>query len=183
MYEAAERLDPGSDHAVNISYNYWSGGDYRRSREWSLEAHRRAPSCLTAYNCALDERRSGDMEAFARLMEESLRLNPRYVPALTVLGHALRDAGDPCGLEYVTRAFDILEEELAREVLSKDDCAVLERNARTLGKRRALEQVREYRKRWRTDDDPVRENFLAASPDRRERADRRNMAGPMRIDP
>jgi len=183
MYEAAERLDPDSDHAISISYNYWSCRDYRRSREWSLKAHQRAPSCVTAFNCALDERRSGDIEACARLMEESLRLDPDYVPALTVHGHALRADSDPRGLEYVTRAFDLLEEELERGSLSKDDCDLLERNARTLGKRRTLEHVREYRKRWRIDDDPVDPDVLAASrPDRGERIDRRTTAGAERIE-
>lgn len=184
MYEAAERLDPDSDHAVNISYNYWSCRDYRRSREWSLKAHERAPSCVTAYNCAIDQRRCGDAEACARLMEESLRLDPDYVPALTVHGHALRDDGDPRGLEYVSRAFELLEEELAAGVLSEDHCVLLERNATTLGKRRILERVREYRERWRVDDDPVRPDVLAASrPDRGERVDRRGTAGAERVEP
>ena len=182
MYEAAERLDPGSDHAVSITYNYARSGDYRRSRKWSLEAHHRAPSCVTAYNCAIDERRRGDMEACARLMEESLRLDPDYARALTVYGHALRDDGDSRGLEYVTRAFDLLEEELAGRVLSKDDCALLERNARTLGKRGILDRLGEYRKRWRIDDDLVRDPFLAESPDRVDRADGPSAPGPKRIE-
>ena len=183
MYEAAERLDPESDHAVNIAYNYWRCRDFRRSSEWSLKAHQRAPSCVTAYNCALDKRRGGDTEACTRLMEESLRFDPDYVPALTVHGHALHADGDPRGLEYVARAFDALDEELASGVLSESDCALLERNARTLGKRGNLERVREYRKRFRIDDSPVREGFLAESPDRGDRVDRQNTTGAKRIRP
>ena len=166
MYEAAQRLDPESDHAVSIAYNYWQCRDFRRSGEWSLNAHQRAPSCVTAYNCALDKRRSGETAAYARLMEESLRLDPSYVPALTVHGHALHDSGDPGGLEYVAIALDVLKEQLASGVISESGCVLLEWNAKTLGKRQIVAEVREYRETLRVDDSPVREDFLAASPDR-----------------
>ena len=138
---------------------------------------------MTAYNCAIDERRSGDMEASARLMEQSLRLDADYVPALTAHGHALHADGDPRGLEYVTRAFDILEEELAGGVLSESDCGLLARNATTLGKRRILDRLREYRKRWRIDDDPLDEDVMAESLDRGDRGDGPSAPGPKRIEP
>ena len=170
MYEAAERLDPESNHAVSIAFNYWNARDFRRSSEWSLEAHERAPNCVTAYNCALDREQSGEMEAFTRLMEESLGFNSRYVPALTIYGHALRDKGDPRGMEFVSRAFGILTKHLVSKVLSSSDCASLERNATTLGKQRVLADLREYRKTLAVDDSPVREDYLAASTDGRNTA-------------
>ena len=170
MYEAAERLDPESDHAASIAFNYWNARDFRRSDEWSLEAHKRAPSCVTAYKCALDRERSGELDAYARLMEESLRFDPRYVPALTFYGHALRDKGDPRGLEYVSTAFGILTENLTSGALNKWGCTLLERTATTLGKHRVLADLREYRTTLAVDDSPVREDYLAASPDGRNTA-------------
>ena len=166
MYEAAERLDPESDHAVNIAFNYWNAGNHRRSAEWSIRAHERAPSCTTAYNCALDKQHGGDADGYARLMEESLRVEPDYVPALTIYGHTLHDDGDPRRLEYIERAFAILKAQLESRTLSASDCRLLERNAVTLGRQRIRVAVREYRRTLAVDDSPIREEFLAAGPSR-----------------
>ena len=99
-------------------------------------------------------------------MEESLRFDPDYVPALTVHGHTLRDEGDPRGVEYIERAFAILQGQLESGTLSASDCRLLERNAATLGRQRVLAAVLEYKKTLAVDDSPIREEFLAAGPSR-----------------
>jgi hypothetical protein len=134
MFEAVEQLDPDSDHASTITYCYWITKDWVRSAKWSLVAYQRSPTSLTAHNYAFSSLRSGNSTQFERLMEESLRLGPNYAPTLSVYGHHLMDKGDQRGVEYITRAFDLLLRELRSGSRDQGKLQILRKCANTLGK-------------------------------------------------
>lgn len=165
MLEASERLDKGSDHATNITYCYSRGGDRKRSQRWSRIAHERSPSSMTAFNLALDYKRSGESDDFEELMEESLRLDPEYSAALNTYGHYLNDSGDPRGLQMIEKACALLNDELVSESLSENDIHRLRQAASTLGKRGILNRIKVYQEKVGLSDDLICEKYLVASSD------------------
>jgi len=141
MFEAAEQLNPGTDHAMSINYCYASARDWNRSAKWSRIAYQRSPTATTAYNYALSNERNGNQTQFERLMEESLRCDSSYTASLTVFGHHLMDKSDPRGVDLVTRAFDLLSNELRMGFLDTGDRTRLRRCAQTLGRTKVLEEL------------------------------------------
>jgi hypothetical protein len=74
-------------------------------------------------------------------MEEALRLGPNFTPTLSVYGHHLMDKGDQRGVEYITRAFDLLLRELRSGSIAPGSLSTLRRCANTLGKTGAIEEL------------------------------------------
>ena len=141
MFEAAEQLKPDNDHAASIDYCYANAREWNRSEKWSRIAYQRSATALTAYNYALSNDRNGNQTQFERTMEESLRHDPSYTPALCAFGHHLVDKSDSRGIDFVTRAFDLLSRELRMGSLDDGDRARLRRCARTLGETKVLEKL------------------------------------------
>ena len=141
MFEAAEQLAPGTDHATTITYCYAMAKDFKRSAKWAQTAHQRSPSATNAYNLAISFERSGNTTQFERLMEEALRRSPNYTAALAAYGHHLIVKGDPRGIEQVTRACDLLSQELRSGALDPSDYQRLRRCAKTVGRSAVLAQL------------------------------------------
>lgn len=141
MLEAVERLNPGADHSTNICYSYSMDGDKKSSQKWSEIAYERKPSAVTAYNYALNKLRNQNMPAYEQLMQESLEHDPDYTSALDSYGGHLMEQGDPAGVEYLQRAFDIFKEELENEELDRLDIPKFRRIAKVLGKEEALSSI------------------------------------------
>lgn len=172
MFEAVEQLDPDSDHASTIDYCYAMAQDWKRSTKWSHLAYQRSPTSLTAYNHALSMDRGGNFTQFERLMDEALRHNLNYAPALCVYGHHLVGKSDQRGLEYITRAFDLLLRELRSGSLYEGDRSRLRQCARTLGKSKIIEELQQTPAVASTPDRPYSEENLVRSAGDEQRARR-----------
>jgi len=144
MLEAVERLDQEADHSTQICYCYSMDGDNKSSHKWSEIAYIKKPSAVTAYNHALDKLRNRNIPAYEQLMQESLEHNPNYTAALEIYGRHLMEQGDPIGVEYLQRAFDIFKEEMESGDLDSSDIPRFRRTANALGKEEALSSVEKF---------------------------------------
>jgi molecular chaperone DnaK len=141
MLEAVERLDPEADHSTTICYCYSMDGDNRSGQKWSAIAYARKPSPVTAYNYAHDKLRNRDIPEYERLMQECLEHDPNYTAALDSYGRHLMEQGDPMGIEYLQRAFDIFKEEMENGELDSADIPRFKRAAGVLGKEEVLSSI------------------------------------------
>jgi len=146
MLEVVERLDQEADHSTNICYCYAMDGDIKSSQKWSGIAYERNPSAVTAYNHSLDKLRNQNIPAYEQLMQECLEHDPCYTAALENYGRHLMEQGDPVGVEYLQRAFDIFKKEMENGELDNSDIPRFKRTANALGKEEALSGVEEFHK-------------------------------------
>ena len=130
------------------------------SDDWSKKAYQRSKDATTAYNYALVRKREGDLEGFKRLMEESLRHNPEYDVALTILGHHLLTRGDAAGTTYLEQACALYEAELKEGELSSDDCRRLGRVAKTLGRSGLIAALEQYERSNKNMRSSINERYL-----------------------
>jgi len=140
-FEAAERLDNERDFAVHIGFHYAMGGKHMLSDKWTRIDYERHPTAVSAFNLALTARRHSDGDEFIKLMEESLRLNENFFPALEIFGHYLHDKGDPKGITMIDRAFKIMSISLKAGTLDEDDFPRLSRAAKTVGRRDVISEM------------------------------------------
>jgi Tfp pilus assembly protein PilF len=146
MFEAAERLDPEMDHATWIAYCYSKAVNMKRTDKWSAIAYERSPGSITAYNYALVKERAGEFQAYEQLMEEALSHDPDETSTLNAYGHYLTDKGDPRGMKYINRAFNVLYRELQDRTLDSNDYYRLRRAAKTLGRQNILSEIEHVRR-------------------------------------
>ncbi|HWQ14910.1 MAG TPA: hypothetical protein VNL77_19075, partial [Roseiflexaceae bacterium] len=105
VLERARELNPlNKDHYANLArmYNFWyqtlareqDPELLRQAVEWYRRGHEIAPQDVTILNeYASAAARLGDYELATRLLEESLRLDPRYADTPVRLGELLRLQG------------------------------------------------------------------------------------------
>ena len=134
VFEAVERLDKGRDFATSIAYNYGRSGQVAKSDKWSEVAYQRKPGVVTAYNLGLAKKRAGDIPGFERLMNESLKRNKDFAPALSVLGHHYLRLGNAAGAQMLTQLVDSLETLAANSEFDDRDYSMLQRAANALGR-------------------------------------------------
>ena len=146
MLEAVERLDQEADHSTTICYCYSMDGDSKSSTKWSEIAYVRKPSAVTAFNHAIYKSRNRNIPAYEQLMEECLEHDPNYTAALEHYGRHLMAQGDPIGVKFLQRAFDIFKEEMENGELDSTDIPRFRRTANALGKEEALSSVEEFNK-------------------------------------
>lgn len=139
MLEAAERLTPGRDHAINICYYYSMDGDDKKRHKWARIAYERNACAITAYNLALSEFDADNKNAYCELMEESLLFDPNYTAALVSYGTFLKNSGDTTGVDYLERAIKLLKEDLSLGILNDADHSRFRRAAQILGKTKDLQ--------------------------------------------
>ena len=108
LYIAIERLDPDSDHATNICYNYDRAGKTKKSKEWTEIAYKRNPSAINAYNLSC-EYYGEEKEKYLRL---ALEHDPDYTSALLTLGKILKVRGDSEGDVLLQSALIQLQDDL-----------------------------------------------------------------------
>jgi len=141
MLEVVERLDQEADHSTNICYCYSMDGDNKSSYKWSEIAYVRKPSAITAYNHALDKWRNQNMPAYEQLMQECLKHDSKYTSALVSYGEYLMEKGDPLGIDYLQRAFDIFKGEMKNDELDSSDIPRFRQTAKALGKEEILSAI------------------------------------------
>jgi molecular chaperone DnaK len=129
MYMATERLDPAEDHATNICYALARAGRTEASKAWARRAYKRRPDALTAYNLSCHSQG----EEREQLLRESLRLNGNLPCTLLSLGRLLVAREDANGKGLLEKAVRLMDADLRRHVLSKDNCRQLAQIARELG--------------------------------------------------
>jgi tetratricopeptide (TPR) repeat protein len=129
MFMAAERIDPSENHASNICYAMDRAGKKDRSSEWARIAYKRSPDALTAYNLSCGVHG----EENERLLRESLSLNPSLTCTLLALGRLLMRRGDAQGERCMEKAIRLMDADLRRHALRKQDCRRLIEAAREMG--------------------------------------------------
>jgi molecular chaperone DnaK len=129
MFMATERIDPKENHATSICYAFYRAGRQDLSREWAQRAYERKPDAITAYNLACDSKGT----EHERLLRESLQLNDDLPCSLLALGRLLTGQGDDKGKKMLEKAVNLMDAELRRHVLRKEDCRRLADVARELG--------------------------------------------------
>jgi molecular chaperone DnaK (HSP70) len=129
MFMAVERIDPTEDHASNICYALARADKKDRSREWARIAYKRSPDALTAYNLSCDA--EGDERE--KLLRESFALDDQMTYTLLELGRLLMNRGDSQGRKYMEKAIRLMDADLRRHDLDKQDCRTLIMVARELG--------------------------------------------------
>lgn len=165
LYEALERLEPMANYANEIDVNYWRAGDKVRSNVWAEKAHARRPTAVTAYNLALNRGDVGDRDAEAKLLQEALKLDANYVPALEAYGRHLARHRTGDGKPFLRRAIATLTSRLNLKTLSPTESELLSRLANEMNDPQLSRRARAYgRKANAPDNKPlVRNEFLAAS--------------------
>lgn len=149
MFDAVERLDPDRDYATSICYCYSKDGDYKNSHKWSKTAYERTPSALTAFNYAVDQYRSNDIDQYEKLMQEAIAHDPNYTAALVDYGKHLMDDGEELGTEYLQRAYNIFKEEFENNSLDSSDISRFRRAANALGKEYILSDLDKHQQKQR----------------------------------
>jgi molecular chaperone DnaK len=142
-YELVQELEPGANHETTIGYHYHTAGDYQKALAWEEAAHHRNPKPVTAFNMAMTLRYR-DVERYATLMEECLRLDPDYPYANHYYGEYLQSANrDPTrGRLLIQRAFDIFCGRYERDQLGRNDYERLAQCAELLSDRDFAKRVR-----------------------------------------
>jgi len=143
-YELLERRAPQGEFETSLCYHWAMADREDLSTLWAKKAHAYSPGKVTAYNLALSMRREEDIEAFEKLMKESLEYDPEYPSALWVLGKYYQKEGREDGGEMIHKAFSILHNDFVNRRIDEEECRELGRIAHYLGKRDVVTEVRHH---------------------------------------
>lgn len=139
-YQIVQQMAPNKHYETSICYHYSLAGRERLSRKWAEIDYKQNPSASSAFNLALDVRKS-DEALYQHLMEESLQRDPDACYTLLTYGKYLKKKNNDRGQTMIEKAYQIMLDAFESESLSESNYSRLIDAARLMDDQTTIRRV------------------------------------------